>query len=222
MHKYDGAIFDLDGTLVDSMWVWEKIDLDFLGQRGLTVPEDIGVVTAGMSFTETAGYFKDTFQLKESVEEIKALWIRMAVDYYSHEVLLKPGALELLNYFKERNIKIGLATSCSRELLTAVLQQHQIDKYFEVIVTSCEVDRGKPHPDVYLKTAEKLSIMPEKIIAFEDTVAGAMSAKSAGMTVVGLYDEYSHRHQEELKSTADFYLKSMTELFVNKLHKKFV
>ncbi len=213
MHKYDGAIFDLDGTLVDSMWVWEKIDLDFLGQRGLTVPEDIGTVTAGMSFTETAGYFKATFQLEESVEEIKELWIRMAVDYYSHEVLLKPGALELLKHFKKCNTKIGLATSCSRELLTAVLQQHQINAYFDAIVTSCEVDRGKPHPDVYLKTAEMLSIRPERIIAFEDTVAGAMSAKAAGMTVVGLYDEYSCLHQEELKSTADLYIKSMTEFF---------
>jgi len=215
LNRFEGAIFDLDGTLVDSMWVWEKIDLDFLGQRGLTVPDNIGKVTEGMSFTETAAYFKETFQLKESIQEIKELWIRMAVDYYSHEVLLKEGAMELLKHFKNSGMKIGLATSCSRELLTAVLQQHKLEAYFDTIVTSCEVSKGKPNPDVYLKAAERLSIDPLKAIAFEDTVAGVMAAKAAGMTAVGLYDEASHNHQEELRSIADIYVQSLTEIIQN-------
>ena len=215
MNRFEGAIFDLDGTLVDSMWVWEKIDLDFLGQRGLTVPDNIGKVTEGMSFTETATYFKETFQLKESIEEIKELWIRMAVDYYSHEVLLKEGAMELLKLLRDNKMKIGLATSCSSELLKAVLQQHNLESYFDAIVTSCEVAKGKPNPDVYLRTAERLSIDPLKAIAFEDTVAGVMAAKAAGMTVVGLYDEASHKHQEELKSIADIYIQSLNEIIQN-------
>lgn len=211
MHNYDGAIFDLDGTLIDSMWVWTKIDLDFLGQRGLTVPDSIGKETEGMSFTETATYFKKTFDLKETIDEIKEQWYRMAVDYYSHEVLLKDGALELLDVLRDSNKKIGLATSCSRDLLMAVLQQHKLENYFDTIVTSCEVDKGKPYPDVYIKAAENLSIPPNRIIAFEDTVAGVMAAKAAGMVVVGLYDEYSHQHQQELKSISSYYAYSLTD-----------
>ncbi|KAB3534851.1 HAD family phosphatase [Alkaliphilus pronyensis] len=214
LNNIEAAIFDLDGTLIDSMYVWEIIDIDYLHKRGLDVPMDIGKQTEGKSFTETAKYFKATFKLNESIEEIKAEWINMAHHYYRNSVALKSGAKELLEVLKYKGVKMGIATSCSRVLLEAVLQQHDLHKYFISIVTSCEVSRGKPYPDVFLKASEKLQVNPVKTLAFEDTVAGALAAKTAGMKVVAVHDKYSEKHIEELKDIADYYIESMEELLL--------
>ncbi|SCY95140.1 HAD family hydrolase [Alkaliphilus peptidifermentans] len=212
LNNIKAAIFDLDGTLIDSMFVWEKIDVDFLSERGIDVPDNIGKITEGKSFTETAMYFKETFALSESVEEIKNQWIKMGLIYYQNNVEMKPGAKELLETLKDNGIKMGIATSCSRDLLEAVLDQHNLHKYFQSIVTSCEVKRGKPYPDVFLKVSEELNIHHKHILAFEDTVAGVLAAKAAGMKVVAVYDTHSEKHTHELKETADYYIISMEEL----------
>ena len=91
-------LFDLDGTLVDSMWMWEAIDIEFLGAYGYECPDDIQRAIEGMSFSETAVYFKERFDLPLSLDEIKAVWTRMSIDKYRHEVPLKPGVLEFLKY----------------------------------------------------------------------------------------------------------------------------
>ena len=85
------VLFDLDGTLVDSMWMWEAIDIEFLGAYGYECPDDIQRAIEGMSFSETAVYFKERFDLPLSLDEIKAVWTRMSIDKYRHEVPLKPG-----------------------------------------------------------------------------------------------------------------------------------
>ena len=98
------VLFDLDGTLVDSMWMWEAIDIEFLGAYGYECPDDIQRAIEGMSFSETAVYFKERFDLPLSLDEIKAVWTRMSIDKYRHEVPLKPGVLEFLKYCKENGI----------------------------------------------------------------------------------------------------------------------
>ena len=108
------VIFDLDGTLVDSMWLWHDIDLEFLGERGIALPETYQKDIEGMSFTETAVYTKDLFQLPESVEELKEIWNRMAIEKYTYEVPFKPGAEEFLKYCRTKGITVGIATSNSR------------------------------------------------------------------------------------------------------------
>ena len=107
------VIFDLDGTLVDSMWMWEDIDIDYLGlQKAIE----------GMSFTETAVYFKERFGLPDSIEEIKEAWIAMSLEKYEKEVPLKPGAREFLEELAARGIPAGIATSNGREMVSAVLK----------------------------------------------------------------------------------------------------
>ena len=101
-------LFDLDGTLVDSMWMWEAIDIEFLGAYGYECPDDIQRAIEGMSFSETAVYFKERFDLPLSLDEIKAVWTRMSIDKYRHEVPLKPGVLEFLKYCKENGIRTGI------------------------------------------------------------------------------------------------------------------
>ena len=92
------VIFDLDGTLMDSMWMWRDIDIEYLGRYGLCPPEGLDVIIEGMGFTETAEYFKSRFRIPDSIDEIKAAWIQMSIEKYRNELTLKPGALRLLQY----------------------------------------------------------------------------------------------------------------------------
>lgn len=200
------VIFDLDGTLVDSMWIWKDIDIQYLEKRGVELPEDLQKEIEGMSFTETANYFKTRFKLKESIEEIKAELNMMALDFYRNKIILKKGVREFINYLKNKEIKIGIGTSNSRELALEVLKRHDIFNSFDTIRTSCEVERGKPHPDVFLKVAEDLGVAPEACMVFEDTYAGVLAAKRAGMKVFAIYDELSLPYKKDILKLADKYI----------------
>ncbi len=157
MLKYAKAVlFDLDGTLVDSMWMWKDIDMEYLGKYGITLPPELQEYIEGMSFSEVSAYFKEAFGIKESLEEIKSEWVSMAKYKYTHEVPLKPGALRFLKHLKEQGIPMGIATSNSRDLLDAVLESLEISPYFDCCMTSCEAGAGKPAPDIYLKVAKIL------------------------------------------------------------------
>lgn len=209
---YTAVIFDLDGTLVDSMWIWEQIDKDFLKERGHELPEDLQKDIEGSSFSETAHYFKTRFNLVEDVETIKNIWIEMSKTFYADQIKLKKGIQELLDLLKEKGIKMGIATSNSRTLAEEVLRRNNIEDYFEVLVTSCDVKKGKPEPDVFLKAAEMMDVLPENCLVFEDTHAGVLAGKSAGMDVIAIYDALSEQYMEEIKEAADHYLMCFSDL----------
>ena len=154
------VLFDLDGTLVDSMWMWKDIDVEYLGRYGRALPPELQKEIEGMSFSETAVYFKERFGLNQSLEAIKAEWIEMAKEKYAHEVPMKPGALSFLQYLKEHGIHSGIATSNSRELLNAVMESLKLGQYIDCAMTSCEAGAGKPAPDIYLKVADRLGASP--------------------------------------------------------------
>ncbi|QIB26364.1 HAD family hydrolase [Caloranaerobacter azorensis] len=212
LNRVKAVIFDLDGTIVDSMWIWEQIDIDFLAKRGIKLPNDLQKAIEGMSFTETAIYFKNRFNLKESIEEIKEEWNAMAYDFYKNRVPLKKGVNEFIKYLKQKNIKLGIGTSNSRELAIEVLKTHNILHYFDTIRTSCEVEKGKPYPDVFLKVAEDLKVSPENCLVFEDTYAGVLAAKRAGMKVFAVADEFSFPYKDEICSLADKYIENFREI----------
>lgn len=207
------VLFDLDGTLVNSMWMWESIDIEFLSRFGYTPPKGMQKEIEGMGFTETAIYFKNRFELPLTLEEIKACWIQMSIDKYRHEVPLKPGALEFLIYCKEQNIPTGIATSNGRDMVDAVIEALRIGEYFNEIITSCEVAAGKPAPDIYLEAAARLGVNPANCLVFEDIPAGILAAKRAGMRVIAVEDDYSKEMKEEKKSLADGMICDFRELF---------
>lgn len=206
------VIFDLDGTLVDSMWMWRDIDIEFLGKKGIPFPEDLQEKIEGMSFTETAQYFKEEFSLEESVDELKEIWNGMARDKYLHTVPLKPGASEFLEYLFSNGIKMGIASSNSEELIDAVGSVYDFDRYFSSIVTSCSVNRGKPAPDVYLEAARQLGVEPKDCLVFEDIIKGIEAGKNAGMEVCAVYDEYSVMQDEKKREIADYYIRDYREI----------
>ncbi len=206
------VIFDLDGTLVDSMWMWRDIDIEYLGKYGIEFPEDLQSGIEGMSFSETAVYFKNRFQLSQSLEDIKEEWNQMAWDKYLNAVPFKQGAVELLEVLKERGIKAGIATSNSRELVTLVIQKHNAEDYFQSIRTSCEVEKGKPSPDIYHLVADDLGVTSEECLVFEDVIQGIMAGKNAGMKVCAVYDTYSAEDTDKKKELADYYIESFREI----------
>lgn len=199
----EAVIFDLDGTLVDSMWIWKSIDEEFLGMHGLALPHDLQKSLGGMSFTETAVYFKERFRLPQALEEIKDCWNAMAFEKYEKEVPLKPGAKEFLDYLQQSGIRMGIATSNSRQLAELVIESRGIGGYFDIITTGCEVANGKPSPDIYLKAAKHLSAKPDACVVFEDIPEGILAAKRAGMYVCAVEDEASRDLWQEKTDLAD-------------------
>lgn len=212
LQEFEAVLFDLDGTLVDSMWMWTEIDREYLGKFGLELPEDLQKCIEGMSFSETAIYMKERFQIPDTTDEMKAEWNAMACEKYRHQVPFKEGALEFLKMCKEMGIRLGVATSNSRELVEQVAEALSLHDYFAYILTACEVKKGKPAPDVYLAVAEKLEAEPRKCLVFEDIVPGIMAGKNAGMKVCAVEDPYSVGSRREKRELADYYIENYREL----------
>ena len=208
------VIFDLDGTLVDSMWIWKSVDIDFFGERGVELPDDLQGALDGMSFRETAAYMKNRFGFVETVDELMVIWNEMAHKKYQYEAPLKEGVLEFLKALKEKDIKVGIASGNSEFLVRTVLESHGVLEYFDSIHTANEVEKGKPAPDIYLLVAKDLQVNPEHCLIFEDIVHGIMAGKNAGMKTCAIYDHYSKEDDEKKRELADYYITDYRELLV--------
>ena len=179
-----------------------------------TIQKDI----EGMSFTETAVYFKETFRLTEkTIDDIKLDWIRMAHEKYLYEIKAKPGAKEFMKFLKEKGIRIGCATSNERSLAMAALQPHGFLEKVDAVRTACEVCKGKPAPDIYLKVAEDLGVDPQNCLVFEDIPNGMRAGKAAGMTVIGVEDESAKKYQAEINEICDYYIKDYYDMLEGKI-----
>ncbi len=210
---FKAIIFDLDGTLIDSMQLWRQVDRDFLYKRGIAVPRDLfDHLPQGNSFIQTAQYFRDRFGLADSTEAIMAEWTEMVVWHYSNDVKLKPGAKKLVQRLHQDRVPIGLGTSNSRELAVKVLSQNGIWSYFSSVVTGDMQLLGKPFPDIYLKGSEELKVAPADIIVVEDTLTGIQAAKASGMRVVAIYDPDSEEFQPRIRALADAFAQDYNEL----------
>lgn len=214
--KIKAVIFDLDGTLVDSMWIWDKVDTEYFHMKGLPIPPNLKDEINHLSFEQTAQYFKTTFNISDSIEEILNTWYQMAYKHYSEDISLKKGALELLKFLKASNIKIALATSNSNKLLTAALNCVKAYDYFDVITTTNEVKNGKNCPDIYMLTSKKLDVLPEECLVFEDILEAVNGAKLANMKVFAIYDKYAEYQKEDLMATADEYILDFNDIKIKK------
>ena len=201
------VIFDMDGTLLDSMWVWTEVDRIYIEKYDLAVPDDFHKAIEGMSFTETAQYFLDTFpNLHLTIEEVKKEWVELSRELYRTKVKLKPGAKDFLKKMYEKEIRLGIATSNTRQLVEEVLEALHVDRFFSAICTACEVKAGKPAPDVYLKAAEELQVRTENCLVFEDVPNGILAGKNAGMRVCAVDDVFSRPYDTEKRQLADYYI----------------
>jgi len=197
------CIFDLDGTLLDSIGVWQNIDIEFLRRRGFDVPDDYADKISAMSYEQAADYTIERFALPEDAESVMLEWRDMASHAYSHTIQMKPHAKEYLSKLHGLGIRLALETSASPEHYEAALRAHGIYDWFEVICGADEVGCGKTSPDLFEYAAGKLKLQPCDCAVFEDILPAIKSAKSIGMTVYGVYDKHSDSNWKEIQEIAD-------------------
>lgn len=212
MEKIKGAIFDLDGTLLDSMGIWAEIDKRFLSKRGIPLPEDYVERVTSMNYREAADYTIERFCLPESPQEVIADWMELSRQAYHHEIRLKPYAGEFLAKLKEGGVKLAVATAQNPELYEPALKGNGIYHCFDAFTHLGEVERGKGFPDIYLLAAEKLGLAPQACMVFEDISAGIHGAKAGGFHTCGVYDFYSEYEKETILQEAERYIHSYREL----------
>lgn len=209
----DAIIFDIDGTLIDSMWIWTNIDDLFLEKYGLQAPENFHKGMEGKSYSETAQYFLDIFpELKHTRKELEDEWHEMAFDIYTKEIKLKKGAYAFIVAMHNAGKKIGIATSNSRDLAEGVLINNQVFAYIDSMWTSDEAKAGKPAPDVYLKVAESLCVSSERCLVFEDVPNGILAGKNAGMKVCAVEDPFSKPQENLKRELADYYIQDYDDI----------
>jgi len=210
--QFQGAVFDLDGTLLDSMGVWEQIDRDTLGRRGIPVPEDYAQAVALLGFWQSAEYTIRRFGLPDTPQQLTEEWHQMAQDAYRFRVELKPGAREYLSRLRGQGVPLSVATSSHRELFLPTLERHGILDWFDAIVTVSEVSRGKGFPDIYEEAARRMQRMPQECVVFEDLPDALRGARDGGFYTVGVFDSYSKDEEMRLRQMSDRFIYDFREL----------
>lgn len=208
-----GVIFDLDGTLIDSMKIWTKIDRKLLRENGVeNIPPDISDRVRKMTIEESAQYFIDEFRLKCTNEYIIKRIEDLVRIEYEENILLKPYAAEFLDYLDEKKIPYGVATATYKGLAEAVLKRCGIWERMRFLLTEVEYPLGKNFPDIFLGGAERLGLEPEEVLVVEDSLHCIETAAKAGFITAGVYDEVSWNEQSLIADTADYYVRSLKEL----------
>ena len=200
--SFEGYIFDLDGTLLDSMGLWDDIYVKVLGDFNIKAPSDYLFNVNHMSLCDGAAYTIERFRLEGVVkkEEIADMWTRLSKNQYESTVPLKNGKT------------LGVATALSKELYMPCLERLGILRLFKAATSIDEVSRGKEFPDIYLRECEKIGAVPKNTVVFEDSLTGIKSASCGGFKTVGVYDASAEKQMAEIKNRADFYINTFTEL----------
>lgn len=206
----DAVVFDLDGVLLDSEQVWDEVREQLVKERGGRWHNRAQTEMMGMSSTEWSRYMHDELGVPESPEEISAEVVRRLEDVYRRRLPLLDGAREAVERLAA-SWPLGLASSSNREVIDLVLELGGLDRFFRVTVSSEEVPRGKPAPDVYLESARLLEAAPELCAAVEDSRNGIRAAKAAVMRVIAIPNPHFPPDDESL-ALADVTLSSLTEL----------
>jgi HAD superfamily hydrolase (TIGR01509 family) len=206
----DAVVFDLDGIIIDSEHVWDDARQALAGERGGRWHDQASRDMMGMSSVEWSRYMHDVIGLEETPEEINAEVVRRLEAIYREQVPLIPGAVEAVEALAAR-WPLGLASSSNRELIDFVLEVSGLDRLFRATVSSEEVPRGKPAPDVYLEAARRLRASPERCVGIEDSENGILSAKAAGMRVIAIPNP-QYPPAEHALAEADVVLDSIAAL----------
>ncbi|WEV53732.1 HAD family phosphatase [Bifidobacterium sp. ESL0704] len=198
------AIFDLDGTLLDSMDVWHQVDVDFFAERGLTLTDDYMSDVCAMKPDEVARYTIERYGLDDTPGELSRHWDEMVLEAYGTTVQAKPHAIEYLDYLRGSGAKLAVATSLSPKVREVAMRHVGIDTYFETVVSVEDTQAAsKNSPEVYLLAASHLGIPARHCTVFEDLLTAVCTAKDAGMNVWAMEDSYSANDRADITKIAD-------------------
>lgn len=184
-------IFDLDGTLVDSMGYWRSVSRDFMKTKGIDIEDAVQHKMTTMNLDASLKYLKDYYKLEESFEELLRDFSRTVEDFYSNKVEAKEGSLEILKYFKDKGMKVVIGTSTADHFANIVIEKYGIDKLIDGLYTADSVGHLKGEEEFYLTIADDLGEDPKEIFLIDDSYLALRTAKRAGLIGVGIYDENS-------------------------------
>ena len=205
-------LFDLDGTLIDSNGVWVEVDKTFLSRRGAPYTREYYEGVAHPILSNCAIFTKEYLHLEESCEEIIAEWMELAADKYGTEVELKPHVKEYLDKCRDADHRMAVFTACVPEHCRAAMEHLGLTPYFEQVIYAQELGVDKKSPAIFRKVAETLGVRPRECVLFDDSLAACKAAKAAGMTVVGVYDDYFHDTTVDMREVCDQYIRDFGEL----------
>lgn len=206
------CIFDLDGTLVDSLGIWRDIDVRFFHEHGMEVPKDYDKKISHMNFMEMAVFTKEEYGFQESAEEIAQIWTDWSIEAYHKTIPSKPGAKEFLAYLKAHHFPIALATTNKKDLYEPCLKNNDMWQYFDYDLNVNDINSKKSEPKIYLTLAKMMNVKPEECLVFEDIFTAVKTAHDAGFKVAAIYDEKNEHDLEKIKETADYFIESYTDL----------
>ena len=206
-----GAIFDVDGTLLDSMFIWDTIGETYLRSIGYQPKENLNETFKNMSLHQAARYYQTEYGVTLSIDEIMDGVNAMLERYYRFEVPLKPGAAELLERLRQDGVKLCIATATDRHLVEAALDRCGVLSCFGEIFTCNEVGHGKDEPDIFEAALRSLGTRREETLVFDDALYAVRTAKEAGFPVAAVYDNHE-RSQAEVRARSDLYLEDLTQL----------
>ena len=209
---FKNIIFDMDGTILDSMHIWDKVTMNFMSSIGCPVTKDYLSAIAAKSISEAARYTVEKFNLKITPEQLIKGILDEAGGHYYNTLLLKPFAKEFIEKMYSKGVKMCIATATNKDLATAALKRNGVLDYFEFVLTNDDVGKGKTEPDIYLKSAEMLSADISDVAVFEDAAHCVKTAKNAGFTVITMNDPTTEHQKDELMKISDLYIHSFEEL----------
>ena len=210
--SFDAAIFDFDGTLADSMGIWEEVDRRFLASRNIPYTDDLAREIPALGFELGAAYVIEKFGLDETVGEICAEWTRLGSELYRARARLRPGAEQYVRALLASGVPCAIATTNDPEVLGSLKGRLTLDELFCVQVHGCDVARSKEHPDIYLLAAERLGAAPERCCVFEDLAAGIRAARGVGMATCGIDAHASTQQLDRVRSAADAFIDDWTDI----------
>jgi HAD superfamily hydrolase (TIGR01549 family) len=215
---FRAVIFDLDGVLADSEPWWNQIDVQLLAEYGVTYRGEYHREVLGVSFRLAVEFYEKRFGISASTEELMRRRGEIAAEYFAKQVGLFPNATEVLEQLRhirpsgsDLPIRLGLATSSVSASARPFLDRHQLTSLFDVIIAGDEIERGKPDPDIYLRTAEKLHVPADACLVIEDSLSGIAAAKAAKMRVAAIPDR-RFVDPREYEKDADYLLNGLSEI----------
>ncbi|MDO4467373.1 MAG: HAD family phosphatase [Bacillota bacterium] len=207
--EFEGAIFDVDGVLLDSMKIWDEVGIRYLRKMNripsVTLNEDLST----LSLEQGAAYLKKEYDLECSKQEILEGVLQIIEDFYVYEAPLKKNVKEILKLLKKNSIKMIIASSSDKELIRKALTRLNVDSYFEDICTCSAYNTSKTKPDLYFLCSQKINTPISKTLVFEDALHAIETCVKAGFPVIGVYDESSEKQKETIKQICTHYLEDL-------------
>lgn len=217
--KIKGAIFDMDGTLVDSLsfwdYFWRELGKKYLGVNDFSPSKDDDRAVRTMIMKDAVALIKEKYNFPQSVDELFKFTMDLIKHFYREIVKEKLGATELLDYLKDNGIKICLATATDMENVVIAVKSCDLEKYFSFIITCADVGNGKDNPDIYIKAIEKLGLKKDEVCVFEDSFVALETAKKFGTKTIGIFDKFNYG-QDRLELASNYYLSEGKSLSVLK------